>query len=105
MAMETFNGEAASQALKDILSQNEDLLAKIRQLNEKIEANFANAGSALGGKIGEAAQKRWGDGSLQSVDKDLIAATENFFEVRVNAIIKENQAFDEATNATYGGQA
>ena len=105
MAMETFNGEAATQALKDILSQNEDLLVKIRQLNEKIESNFAKSGEALGGKVGDTAQSKWGEGSLQSVDKDLIAATENFFEVRVNNIIKENQAFDEATNATYGGQA
>lgn len=100
---ETFDAQAATEALKSALSNNEELIAKFAEANKKVEEAFTSSGESLGGSLGAIAGNLWVEGSGKSFEHKVRTETENFLAYKVNEIINEMQAFSESANQTYGG--
>ncbi len=99
---ESFDVQAATDALKSALSSNDELIAKFADANKKVEEAFTSAGGALGGNLGAIAGNLWVEGSGESFEHKVKTETENFLAYKVNEIINEMQSFSESANQTYG---
>ena len=77
---ETFDVQAATEALKSALASND----------------------ALGGNLGTIAGNLWVEGSGESFEHKVRTETENFLAYKVNEIINEMQSFSESASQTYG---
>lgn len=99
---ETFDVQAASEALKSALSSNDELIAKFADANKKVEEAFTSGGGALGGNLGAIAGNLWIEGSGESFEHKVRTETENFLAYKVNDIINEMQSFSETASQTYG---
>ncbi len=101
MAKESFNAQEAQDALKKALSENDELITKFNETNQKVANAFTNSGDAVKGRIGEAAANCWGDGSADFFTKNLSEKTADFLTRRVTEILKKMDEFANSTNTTY----
>ena len=101
MAHEAFNAQEAEAALKRALTENDDLINKFNETNQKVANAFTSSGDAIKGKMGEAAANCWGDGSADFFTKNLSVKTEDFLTRRVTEILKEMDEFANKTSTAY----
>jgi hypothetical protein len=101
MAKESFNAQEAQDALKKALSENDELITKFNETNQKVANAFTNSGDAVKGRIGEAAANCWGDGSGDFFSKNLSVKTEDFLARRVNEILQTMDQFVSSTENAY----
>lgn len=102
MALESYNADLATEALKKALEENEELMLKFKDANNKVQEAFTKAGGALGGTLGTAASNAWGEGTGESFEKKVKSETEKFFDEKVQPIIKQMQEYAESANQAYG---
>ena len=102
MNNERFDAEAATEALRAALANNEELVNKFSEANKNVEAAFTSGGEALSGNLGAIAGNLWTAGSGESFEHKVKAETENFLAYKVNEIINEMQSFTDTATQTYG---
>mgnify|MGYP007069902819 CR=1 FL=1 len=105
MAQESFNAQEAEQALKKALTENDDLISKFNETNQKVANAFTNSGDAVKGRLGEAAANCWGDGSGDFFTKNLSVKTEDFLTRRVNEILQTMDQFTSSVESAYSSTA
>lgn len=101
---ETFNAEAAKSALRNASQEIEEMIRNFQQTRETVVQNMdsnAAGSAAMGGHLGAVAQKAFEAGS--AVDfQELRAKMDNFINYRVETIIQNSMAMEDAAQSVYG---
>ena len=105
MARESYNAQEAQAALKNSLNNNQELVDKVNQTNEKVASAFTASGDSLKGALGEAAANCWGDGTGDFFSKNLSQKTEEFLSNRVPQILASMDEFTNSTEQAYSQAA
>jgi len=101
---ETFNAEAARTAIRNASSEIEEMIRKFQETRTKVVENLdsnSSASAALGGQLGAAAQRAFEAGSAVNF-QELRTKMDNFINYRVETIIQNSTAMEDAVQATYG---
>lgn len=102
--VETFNAEAARNAIRNASSEIEEMIRKFQQTRETVVQNLdsnAAASAAMGGQLGAAAQKAFEAGSAVDFE-ELRNKMDNFINYRVETIVRNSSEMQNAAQSVYG---
>ena len=86
MAKMTFNAEAAAQALREALANDDELRELLDDASDRIFEAFDKAGSVVGDQLGNALGNVWGDDAATYFKNGLAVQTEFFLREKVKRL-------------------
>ena len=102
MAQMSFNAEAAAQALREALANDDELRELLDNATDKVFESFDKAGSVVGDQLGNALGNVWGEDAAKYFKNGLAVQTEYFLREKVNALIGMQTAYVDNTASVYG---